>query len=179
MLFFQDANHNGARRSPCLRASWIKPSTSVKSNLPSAGSINSQSPGTRTVLRLSATSLGPMRRIYSRLEEDELPSSPPRTRKALPSTISCVAEPCLRRCGSEDGSAPRMELGQATVKTQTVAKTTIQRLGDCKLVMSFVWGSGEWGVGSGEWGIASPLPTPHSPGYLDSVCGCESAGPLK
>src|SRR5262245_26626782 len=68
-----------------------------------------------------------MGRMYSRLEEDELPSSPPSTRKGLPSTISCVAEPCLRRCGSEEGCATQMGPGQAAAKTQTTAKTTIQR----------------------------------------------------
>ena len=37
--------------------------------------------------------------VYSRPEALELPNSPLRTKNGLPSTISCVAEPCLRRCG--------------------------------------------------------------------------------
>src|SRR5262245_17121841 len=57
--------------------------------------------------------------MYSRLEEDELPSSPPRTRKGLPSTISCVAEPCLRRCGIEDGCATQMESSRNTNHEKT------------------------------------------------------------
>src|SRR5215216_234651 len=52
-----------------------------------------------TVLSLSAASFGHTGRMYSRLEEVELPSSPPRTRKGRPPTTSCVAVPCLRRCG--------------------------------------------------------------------------------
>src|SRR5215470_5263143 len=75
--------------------------------------------------------------MYSRLEEDELPSSPPRTRKGLPSTMSCVAAPCLRRCGSEDGCATLIGLGHADAKTQTAAKTTIQCLGDRLMDMFF------------------------------------------
>src|SRR5215510_13494303 len=137
MLFFQEANHNGARRSPCFRASWIRPSASEKSSLPSTGSINSQKPGTRTVLRLSATSLGHTGRMYSRLEEDELPSSPPRMRNGAPSTMSCVAAPCLRRCGIEDGCATQVGLGRAAVKTQIAAKIIIQCLGDRLMDMFF------------------------------------------
>src|SRR5215813_4422563 len=75
--------------------------------------------------------------MYSRLEEDELPSSPPRTRNGAPSTMSCVAAPCLRRCGSEDGCATLIGLGHADAKTQTAAKTTIQCLGDRLMDMFF------------------------------------------
>src|SRR5262245_21301277 len=88
---------------------------------------------TKPVPALSATSFGHTGRLYSRLEEDELPSSPPRTRKGLPSTISCVAAPCLRRCGSEDGCAT--QTGPA--KTQTAAKTIIQCWRKSLFVMTF------------------------------------------
>src|SRR5688572_10881153 len=63
--------------------------------------------------------------MYSRLDEEELPNSPPRTRKGAPSTMSCVAAPCLRRCGSEDGCAPQIS-GQ-TAKKQPTAKTNRPR----------------------------------------------------
>src|SRR5262250_2874410 len=75
--------------------------------------------------------------MYSRLEEDELPSSPPRTRNGAPSTMSCVAAPCLRRCGSEDGCATQVGLGRAAMKTQIAAKITIQCLGDRLMDMFF------------------------------------------
>jgi hypothetical protein len=103
-----EANHNGTIWRLWLRASWINPSTKVKSNFPSAGSISSQYMGTRTVLRFSATSFGQMGCISSRLEDVALPNSPPRTRYGLSSTTSCVALPCRRRYGGRCRCAPRM-----------------------------------------------------------------------
>src|ERR1700730_12892605 len=99
MLFFQDANHKGTRCRLYLRASWISPSTIVKSYFPSPGSINSQYTGIRTVLRFSEASFGQIGLMYSTLEDDEFPNSPASTRNGLSSTTSCVAEPCLRRKG--------------------------------------------------------------------------------
>src|SRR5208283_2831912 len=65
------------------------------------GSINSQDTVASTVLRLVAAILGQSGCRYSMLDALELFNSAPRTRKGLPSTISCVADPCFSRCGME------------------------------------------------------------------------------
>src|SRR2546430_16751208 len=77
----------------------MRPSTRVKSNTPSSGSMSSQETGASTVLSFNATSRSQIGRMYSRLDELELCSSPPRIRNGLLSTTSCVALPCLRRWG--------------------------------------------------------------------------------
>ena len=49
--------------------------------------------GTRTVLRPILCSLAKLASISEAHAADEFPSSPPRTMKGLPSTISCTASP--------------------------------------------------------------------------------------
>src|SRR6058998_3916118 len=77
-----------------------------------------------TVLRLSETSFGQTGRMYSRLDEVELPSSPPKMRKGFPSTTSCVDVPCLRRCGREF-SPCALQTGVMHTTNMTQAMTVI------------------------------------------------------
>ncbi len=67
-------------RSWAARAWVSSPSTSVKSKAPSLGSISSQLSGVTTVFNPIASRLGQMGFMYSRLDEEELCSSPPRIR---------------------------------------------------------------------------------------------------
>ena len=50
-----------------------------------------------------ALSLGQIGFIYSRLDDEELRSSPDSIRKGFPSTMSCVAAPRFSRCGGAMG----------------------------------------------------------------------------
>ena len=64
-------------------------------SLPSSGSISSQLSGVTTVLRPMAASCGQSGFMYSRLDEEELCSSPDSMRKGLPSTMSWVVRAAL------------------------------------------------------------------------------------
>ena len=81
MPFFHEASHRKTMCSCCWRAWARRPSTRVKSNVPSVGSISSKLSGVTTVLRFMEASLGQMGFMCSRLEEEELRISPPRMRK--------------------------------------------------------------------------------------------------
>ena len=75
----------------------MMPSSTLKSNFPSSGSIWFQETPARTVLRLAATSLGHIGFMYSTLVALLLRSSPASAKNGLPSTISWVAVPCFRK----------------------------------------------------------------------------------
>ena len=92
---FQLPNQRSTRRRLYLRAPWITPSTTLKSNFPSCGSTWFQETPTRVVLKLTWTSLGHIGLMYSRLVAVLLCISPASIRNGLPSTISWVAVPCL------------------------------------------------------------------------------------
>ena len=77
--------------------SRITPSSTLKSNFPSSGSIWAQETAAKTVLSLVSTSLGQTGFMYSRLVAVLLPSSPASARNGLPSTINWVAVPCFRK----------------------------------------------------------------------------------
>src|ERR1019366_6325541 len=85
-----------------LRAPWITPSSTVKSNFPCCGSIWFQETPGKRVLSLAAASLGHTVFMYSRLVGLRLNNSPASAWNGLPSTISWVAVPCFRRCGRSD-----------------------------------------------------------------------------
>ncbi len=86
-------------RSPRRRAPSMRPSTRANSNCPSSGSNCIHDTGANTVLKFRSTIRCQMGSMYARHDELELCSSPPSTRKGLPSTMSCMALPCVRRCG--------------------------------------------------------------------------------
>ena len=75
----------------------MMPSSTLKSNFPSCGSIWFQETPARTVLTLASTILGHAGFMYSTLVALVLPNSAASARNGLPSTISWVAVPCFRR----------------------------------------------------------------------------------
>jgi hypothetical protein len=83
MPFFHEASHRKTMRSCAWRACSSSPSTSVKSKLPSLGSISSQLSGVTTAFSPIAFSRGQIGFIYSRLDDEELCSSPDSIRKRL------------------------------------------------------------------------------------------------
>src|SRR5664280_785447 len=76
-------------------------STSAKSNLPSTGSTSSHDTAAITVFRFSAAMCGQIGFMLSVPDVLELCNSPASINKGLPSTINCVAVPCLRRWGMD------------------------------------------------------------------------------
>src|ERR1035437_1020054 len=78
----------------------LSTSTRRKSYLPSSGSIQSHEMPVKTVFMWTLlASIGHTTFMRSVSEDTVLLSSPPSTRKGLPSTINCVAWPRLSRCG--------------------------------------------------------------------------------
>src|ERR1035437_4037006 len=87
------------------RALSMSRSTRRKSYLPSSGSIQSHEMPVKTVFMWTLpASSGHTTFMRSVSEDTVLLSSPPSTRKGLPSTINCVAWPRFSRCGTA-GSA--------------------------------------------------------------------------
>jgi len=71
----------------------MTPSSTLKSNLPSCGSIWFQETPAMTVFSPAAASFGQIGFMYSTLVALLLANSPASARNGLPSTISCVAVP--------------------------------------------------------------------------------------
>ena len=97
MPFFHEASQRKTIFWCSFRACASSPSTRVKSKVPSVGSMSSQLSGVTTEFRPIAASLGQMGFMYSRLDEEELCSSPESMRNGLPSTINWVAAPRFSR----------------------------------------------------------------------------------
>jgi hypothetical protein len=110
-----------------------RPSTSVKSYLPSVDSMSSQEIGVKTVLSGMAASRGHSGFMYSKLEELELKSSPPSIKKGLPSTMSCIVTPRFSRCGSF-ASCAQITMG---VVNNAAPRTTTRKCNRTRMVAQF------------------------------------------